>query len=80
MAAIDAPAKLDLDAATLAIGLDAARGVLFGGVPIEELSHQELLSAAGFMHLELRDLQLRSMAAVETLLGPDLQDELALEG
>jgi hypothetical protein len=80
MTAIDAPIKLDVDADTLAIGREAARGVLFGGVPIEELSYDELLAAAGFLHIELKDLQTRTMAAVETLLGPELQDELAAGG
>lgn len=80
MTAIEAPVKLDLDPATLEQGRQAAKGVLFGGVPITELSHDELLSAAGFLHIELRDLQARAMAAIEVLMGPEPQDEDGVGG
>jgi hypothetical protein len=80
MAAIDAPVELDVDAITLEIGKQAAKGVLFGGVPLTELSHGDLLSAAGFLHIELTDLQQRAIAAIDTLVGPEPEDEPAAEG
>jgi len=80
MAATEAPAKLELDEATLEMGRSAAKGVLFGGVPLTELSHEDLLSAAGFLNLELKDLQRRAQAAIDIMVGPEPEDEPPAEG
>jgi hypothetical protein len=70
---------VDVDERTLEIGLEAAKGVLFAGVPLTELSPRELLSAAGFLNLELKDLQMRAQAAIEILVGPEPEEDPAAE-
>ena len=75
MAAAESPVKLEVDEATLEIGRSAAKGVLFGGVPLTELSHEDLLAAAGFLNLELKDLQQRAQAAIDIMVGEEAEAE-----